>query len=87
MAVSIGTYDNDVWLIKSGQMSKLTAEMRSMSKLDMSWEQLKSNIKSCYLCEGLNSEELETLNAPEHKQLIREIYDSPQPLIKLENKR
>ena len=28
------------------------------------WKQLKTNIKSCNLCQGLNSEELGTLNAP-----------------------
>ncbi len=30
----------------------------------MHWEQLSKNIKSCALCEGLNSEELGTKNAP-----------------------
>ena len=31
--------------------------------------------------------DLDVKGSEEHKQLIREIYDSPQPLIKLENKR
>ena len=31
---------------------------------DKNWNQLKINIKSCDFCQGLNSEELGTLNAP-----------------------
>ena len=64
MADSTGTYENGIWLIKNGQISKLSTAMRSMSKPGMSWEQLNSNITSCHLCEGLNSVELGTLNAP-----------------------
>ncbi|MCU7836154.1 MAG: hypothetical protein KZQ83_13010, partial [gamma proteobacterium symbiont of Taylorina sp.] len=35
-----------------------------MDKLNTGWNQLNGNIKSCSLCEGLNSVKLETLNAP-----------------------
>ena len=35
-----------------------------MNESNINWEQLNSNIKSCDLCNGLNSVELETLNSP-----------------------